>query len=114
MSSMFNLIAITLLVTAAAFKTQLHGIKVNKIANSNFDINTVSKVYSTRLYAEPPKITRNNEEEYFESEFDRKSVKERLPFALGFLGVVSLPFIVGMILITITIIYTNANILSQV
>lgn len=95
MSAMFNLLVVSLLVAAAAFKPQLHEMRLHTIANRNLDINAVRKVHSTRLHAEPPKITRNNEDEYFESEFDRKSIKERLPVALGFLGVVSLPFIVG-------------------
>ncbi len=97
MSTMFHIIAITLLVAVASYKTNLHVTKLNKFTNYNFNINAISKVDSTRLYANgPPKITRNSEEEYFESEFDRKPLKERLPFALGFLGAVSLPFIVGM------------------
>jgi hypothetical protein len=45
------------------------------------------------------KITREKdaEGEYFESDFDRRPIKERLPVALGFLGAVSLPFIIGLI-----------------
>lgn len=50
-----------------------------------------------KLFAEGPKITRENEEEYFVSDFDEKPLKERLPYALGFLGAVSLPFIIGLI-----------------
>ncbi|KAJ1430258.1 hypothetical protein B484DRAFT_448966 [Ochromonadaceae sp. CCMP2298] len=49
------------------------------------------------------KMNRNDEgKEYFESEFDRKPLEDRLPLALGFLGIVSLPFIVGLIYL-----YTN-------
>jgi hypothetical protein len=35
-------------------------------------------------------------------QFDRKPLEDRLPLALGFLGIVSLPFIVGLIYL-----YTN-------
>jgi len=53
----------------------------------------------SRLYSdnEPRKIKRGEDGDFFESEFDRKPLSERLPVALGFLGVVSLPFIVGLI-----------------
>eukprot|EP01038_Epipyxis_sp_PR26KG_P009577 gene9577-12900_t len=51
------------------------------------------------LFADPDerRITRENEGEYFESEFDRKPLKERLPFAFAFLAAVSTPFIIGLI-----------------
>eukprot|EP01031_Cornospumella_fuschlensis_P027033 gene27033-32666_t len=43
------------------------------------------------------RITRSDEGEYFESEFDRKPLKERLPVALGVLAGVSFPFLIGLI-----------------
>ena len=39
----------------------------------------------------------DEDEEYFESEFDRKPFKERLPAAAAFLAAVSLPFIIGLV-----------------
>mgnify|MGYP001471543209 CR=1 FL=1 len=43
-------------------------------------------------------IQRDEEdEEYFESAMDRASFSEKLPLALGVLGGISLPFIVGLI-----------------
>ena len=48
------------------------------------------------------KITRSNEVDYFESDFDRTPLKDRLPIALGFLAFVSIPFIIGLIYL-----YTN-------
>jgi hypothetical protein len=50
------------------------------------------------------RITRSidQEGEFFESEFDRQPIKDRLPLALGVLAGVSLPFIIGLIYL-----YTN-------
>ena len=42
-------------------------------------------------------IMNDEEEEYFESAMDRASFQEKLPLALGVLGGVSLPFIIGLI-----------------
>ena len=50
------------------------------------------------------RITRSidQEGEYFESEFDRQPIKDRLPLAGAVLAGVSLPFIIGLIYL-----YTN-------
>jgi len=42
-------------------------------------------------------LTPEDDEEYFESEMDRMTDKDKLPIALGALGAFSLPFIVGLI-----------------
>ena len=38
---------------------------------------------SSRLFNDPPKITRDSEEEFFQPEMDTKSFKEKLPIAIG-------------------------------
>lgn len=51
-----------------------------------------------KLFCERSAAQKEREEgQYFESEFDRTPLKERLPLAFGFLAFVSLPFIVGLV-----------------
>ena len=46
----------------------------------------------------PAPITRDSEpEEYFSSGMDKKTDKEKLPYALAALGAISLPFIFGLV-----------------
>jgi hypothetical protein len=74
-------------------------------------VRRAARTTKTSLYSFTPgprdgerKITREKdaEAEFFESDFDRRPIKDKLPVALGFLGAVSLPFIVGLIYL-----YTN-------
>mmetsp|Transcript_27635 Transcript_27635/g.50166 ORF Transcript_27635/g.50166 Transcript_27635/m.50166 type:complete len:107 (+) Transcript_27635:138-458(+) len=47
---------------------------------------------------EPPKLTRETEpEDFFSSDVDKMSDKEKIPIALAGLAFVSLPFIAGLI-----------------
>mmetsp|Transcript_31265 Transcript_31265/g.34153 ORF Transcript_31265/g.34153 Transcript_31265/m.34153 type:complete len:108 (+) Transcript_31265:113-436(+) len=41
------------------------------------------------------------DEEFFESEFDRKPLKDRLPVAFAVLAGVSLPFVIGLIFLAL-------------
>ena len=73
--------------------------KNSMLNNIQRDVVTADHCGMMRLYQG---LKRNNDDEYFESNMDRMSDSEKLPIAMGFLGAVSIPFIVGLIYL-----YTN-------
>lgn len=95
------LLSITTYVIVSGFQTNSivkRSIAVIKPSYTLSKISSSIKHSSIALNAEKPrKITRDSEEEFFETDFDRKPLNERLPAALGFLAAVSLPFIVGLV-----------------
>ena len=83
-------------MTSSAFRVNT---RVGIVSKSNSLTNIVTKqnvrTSMTQIYQG---IQRDEEdEEYFESAMDRASFSEKLPLALGVLGGISLPFIVGLI-----------------
>jgi hypothetical protein len=100
-SSIFVVVMMALVLQCSAFSLQTKRSLV--VASPIVTIRTPFNSYSNKrrtfkLFAEEkPKISRDSEGEYFASEFDEKPLGERLPYALGFLAVVSLPFVVGLI-----------------
>lgn len=86
-----------MMLTTSAFKPLPYK-KVNSLTKSFNEMDNIIKMnmnnnrLKIRLH-----LTPEEDEEYFESEMDRKSFKEKLPIALGVLATVSLPFIVGLI-----------------
>jgi len=64
----------------------------NAIASVILKRNTASnQISATKLF-----ISRDEEEEFFQPEMDRKSFKEKLPIAIGVFVGFSLPFVIGL------------------
>lgn len=90
------LVAVCIAFGAHAFQMQRPS-AISRVVNANLEKRSFADRKAFHLFDEPPRLTRDSEEEFFESEFDRKPLKERLPAAFAFLGAVSLPFIVGLV-----------------
>lgn len=115
---MLALLFVALLPLSLSFQPQLGVSRFVKSAGSRLIIQNMPQFgKSTELY----KIKKESEgDDYFESEvgfcfcklielifkslsivkqFDRTPVKDRLPVALGFLAFISIPFLVGLVLL---------------
>mmetsp|Transcript_27546 Transcript_27546/g.37874 ORF Transcript_27546/g.37874 Transcript_27546/m.37874 type:complete len:105 (+) Transcript_27546:32-346(+) len=97
------MISLFLCLFVAFSSVTLDGFKLQSFAKQNIILSKHSLFVSRRQTAlqaknnEERKISRENEGEFFESEFDRAPIKDRLPLALGVLAGVSLPFVIGLI-----------------
>ena len=87
-------IAVVLLESVQGFAKAPARLMSTASRSGSIDSSSVptAQVSSSRVFLNP-----EDDEEYFESEMDRKSDSEKLPIALGALGFFSLPFIVGLI-----------------
>jgi hypothetical protein len=97
----FFLVILACSVALGLVKRGFHPVVRTTLSQKAIQANLIKPFSSFRLWAADPerRITRSAEsgKDYFESDFDRTPIKDRLPVALGVLFGVSLPFIVGLI-----------------